>query len=552
MQNTNPNKHKHMKRKFFSLMALAAALSASAGVNYQVVPLPQRIELDKTGQTTLLIKGQAVSYPAENAQMRRNAEFAREFLGLAPTPEQQPQKKSKKQKKQSAPVALTLGLQSENPDAYQITVGKQGITIQGASESGVFYGIQTLRKSIAAEQGDTIALPWAVVAAEPRFLYRGTMLDCARHFFPLEFVKTYIDILALHGVNKFHWHLTDDQGWRPEIKAMPDLARKASYRPYTIVGKNVGLSDPDNTIYDDTPEQGFYTQAEMREVVQYAAERYITVIPEIDLPGHMVAALSVYPELGCTGGPYFVRPYWGVDPDVLCAGNPKTIEFIKTVLGEICDVFPSKYIHIGSDESPRTRWKECQKCQAKMKAKGFKNEAQLQSDINHEVEKFLESKGRELIGWDEILEGGLSENATVMSWRGFKGGIEAAHQHHRVIMTPTSHCYIDYYQLKNHDPQPLAIGGYLPLSKVYELEPVPSELSQEEGKYILGAQCNLWTEYVASPDHAMYMLLPRLAAISEVQWLQPEAKNFEQFTGRLSELQRVYRKQGYKYCPSYE
>ena len=539
-----------MKRKFFSLMALAAALSVSGEVNYQVVPLPQRIELDKTAQTTLLIKGQAVSYPAENAQMRRNAEFAREFLGLVPAPEQPSKKKSKKQ--QSTPVALTLGLQSENPDAYQITVGKQGVTIQGASESGVFYGIQTLRKSIAAEPGDTIALPWAVVGAEPRFLYRGTMLDCARHFFPLEFVKTYIDILALHGINRFHWHLTDDQGWRPEIKALPDLARKASYRPYTIVGKNIGLADPANTIYDDTPEQGFYTQAEMREIVQYAAERYITVIPEIDLPGHMVAALSVYPELGCTGGPYFVRPYWGIDPDVLCAGNPKTLEFIKTVLGEICEVFPSKYIHIGGDESPRTRWKTCPKCQAKMKEKGLTQEAQLQSEINKEVEKFLTSKGRELIGWDEILEGGLSENATVMSWRGFKGGIEAARQHHRVIMTPTNHCYIDYYQLKNHDQQPLAIGGYLPLSKVYEMEPIPGELSEEEGKYILGAQCNLWTEYVASPDHAMYMLLPRLAAITEVQWLQPEAKNFEQFTGRLSNLQRVYRKAGYKYCATYE
>ena len=539
-----------MKKRFLSLMALAAALGVSAEVNYQVVPLPQVIELDGAGGTTLLVRGESVSFPSDNALMRRNAEFAREFLGLTPTPEQPTAKKGKK--KQGARVALTLGLQSENPDAYRITVGKQGVTIQGASESGVFYGIQTLRKSIAAEQGDTVALPWAVVAAEPRFQYRGTMLDCARHFMPLEFLKTYIDILAVHGINKFHWHLTDDQGWRAEIKSLPDLARKASYRPCTIIGKNVGLSDPSNTLYDDTPEQGFYTQAEMREIVQYASERYITVIPEIDLPGHMVAALSVFPELGCTGGPYFVRPYWGIDPDVLCAGNPKTLEFIKTVLGELCDIFPSKYIHIGGDESPRTRWKSCPKCQARMKEKGYTDEAQLQSDINKEVEKFLDSRGRQLIGWDEILEGGLSEKATVMSWRGFQGGIEAARQHHHVIMSPTSHCYIDYYQLKNHDVQPLSIGGYVPLSKLYSLEPVPAELTEEEAKYIMGAQCNLWTEYVLGPDHAMFMLLPRLAALAEVQWLQPEAKDFEQFTRRLPGLQRLYRQQGYKYCPTYE
>ena len=336
------------------------------------------------------------------------------------------------------------------------------------------------------------------------------------------------------------------------MKALPELAKKASYRPHTIIGSNVGLHDADNAIYDDTPEEGYYTQAELREIVAYAAERYITIIPEIDLPGHMVAALSVYPDLGCTGGPYFVRPYWGIDPDVLCAGNPKTLEFIKTVLGEICDVFPSKFIHIGGDESPRTRWQSCPKCQAKMKELKLEKEAQLQSYINKEVEAFLNTRGRELIGWDEILEGGLSENATVMSWRGFNGGIEAARLHHRVIMTPTSHCYIDYYQLKNHNAQPHGIGGYLPLSKVYSLEPIPEELKPEEGKYILGAQCNLWTEYVLSPDHIEYMLLPRLAAISEVQWMQPEQKNFEQFTGRLTEMQKIYRKCGYQFCTTYE
>ena len=526
-----------------TLIAVLTCTMAMAEVNYQTVPLARSIEPDKSGKQTLLVRGQAVSYPEGNAKMKRNAEFAQEYLGLTPQPAQ---------KRKTAPVRLSLGLESANPDAYRISVGKRGVEIQGASESGVFYGLQTLRKSVMNEPGDTIALPWATIQDEPRFQYRGTMLDCARHFLPAAFVKKFIDILALHGVNKFHWHLTDDQGWRFEVKQLPALAEKASHRPYTIVGRNVGLHDPQNAIYDGVPEGGFYSQQELRDIVAYAAERYITIIPEIDLPGHMVAALSVYPELGCTGGPYFVRPYWGVDPDVLCAGNPGTLRFIKTVLGELCDVFPSQFIHIGGDESPRDRWKACPKCQAKMKELGLAKEAQLQTYINKEVETFLATRGRELIGWDETLEGGLSENAIVMSWRGFQGGIDAARQHHRVIMSPTSHCYIDYYQLKNQGAQPLAIGGYLPLSKVYSLEPVPAELSAEESRYILGAQCNLWGEYVAAPDHAEYMLLPRLAAMSEVQWMQPEAKNFEQFTARLSELEKSYRKLGYKFCTSFE
>ena len=336
------------------------------------------------------------------------------------------------------------------------------------------------------------------------------------------------------------------------MKALPELAKKASVRPNTILGRNLYLNNPAATLYDDTPETGYYTQEEMRELVSYAAERYITIVPEIDLPGHMVAALSVFPELGCTGGPYEVWNIWGISKDVLCAGNPRTLDFLKTVYGELCDIFPSKLIHIGGDESPRTRWQTCPKCQAKMKELGLKKEAELQTYINKEMEAFLASRGRQIIGWDETLEGGLSDKAAVMSWRGQDGGKAAAKLHHEVVMTPTSHCYIDYYQLKDQGVQPLAIGGYLPLSKVYSLEPVPEELTEEEAKYILGAQCNLWTEYVVSPDHAEFMLLPRLAAISEVQWLEPEKKNYEQFLTRLDPLQQIYRKLGYKYCPAYE
>ena len=530
-----------MKHLSTFLLAAAFSLSAAAEVNYQVIPLPQQINIAGSGKYLILDAGMTVAYPADNAKMQRNAEFAAEYLGLIPKPAD----------KKGADVSLTLGMNSDNPDAYTISVTGKGITIQGASESGVFYGIQTLRKSIMNEQGE-VRLPFATISAEPRFSYRGTELDCARHFFPVSFVKKFIDILALHGVNRFHWHLTDDQGWRFEVKALPELAEKASVRPHTIIGKNVGLHDPAIALYDDTPETGYYTQEEMREVVRYAAERYITVVPEIDLPGHMIAALSVYPEIGCTGGPYQVWGVWGVANDVLCAGNPKTLEFLKTVYGELCDVFPSELIHIGGDESPRVRWKACPKCQAKMKELGLTDEAQLQTYINKEMEAFLQKRGRQIIGWDETLEGGLSDKAAVMSWRGYEGGTAAAKLHHQVVMTPTSHCYFDYYQLKNRDAQPLGIGGYVPVSKVYGMEPVPEGLTKEEAKYIMGVQCNLWTEYMLSPDHVEYMLLPRLAAMSEVQWLQPEAKNYEQFLVRLENLKLNYRKLGYKYCPSTE
>lgn len=519
----------------------AFSMSVAAEVNYQVIPLPQQISIDKSGQYMTLAKGMTVSYPSGNPQMKRNAEFAAEYLGL--TVDAPNNKK--------AAVNLSLDLKSDSPDAYSISVSKKGITIRGASESGVYYGIQTLRKSIMNEP-DEARLPFAEVSGTPRFSYRGAHLDCARHFFPISFVKKYIDILSLHGINRFHWHLTDDQGWRFEVKALPELAEKASVRPRTIIGKNIGLSDPDNSIYDDTPETGYYTQEELREVVAYAAERYITIVPEIDMPGHMIAAMSVYPYLGCTGGPYNVWGIWGIADDVLCAGNPKTLEFLKTVYSELCDVFPGKLIHIGGDESPRIRWKTCQKCQAKMKELGLKDESQLQSFINKEMENFLSLRGRQIIGWDETLEGGLSENAAVMSWRGYEGGKTAAKLHHYVVMTPTGNCYFDYYQLRNRDAQPLGIGGYLPLSKVYSMEPVPEDLTEDEARYIMGVQCNLWTEYILSPDHVEFMLLPRLAAMSEVGWLQPEAKNYEQFLARLPLLEQTYRRLGYKYCLTFE
>lgn len=532
------------------LAALSLTASAQQKANYEVVPLPRNIEVTDTARCFVVDAQSTIAFPADNEEMARNAGFLSSYIEKATKLRLALQPGAKK-------ASITLALRSKKEltdcvDAYSIEVSTKGILVKANTPEGIFRAVQTLRKSIKPEASTTVSFPLAKIEDQPRFAYRGAMLDCARHFFPLSFVKEYIDILALHGVNQFHWHITDDQGWRFEVKSMPELAQKGQYRRHTIIGNNVGLWDGTGGLYDDSPESGYYTQSELREVVAYAAERYVNIIPEIDLPGHMVAALSVYPELGCTGGPYEVLPYWGVADDVLCAGNPKTLEFLKKVYGELIDVFPSRYIHIGGDESPRVRWQKCPKCQAKMKELGLQKEAQLQTYINKELDAFLTAHGRQLIGWDETLEGGLSENAIVMSWRGYEGGTEGAKQHHKVIMTPTSHCYIDYYQLKEPKGQPLSIGGYVPVSKIYSMEPMPEGLTEEEKSYIWGAQCNLWTEYVLSPQHVEYMLLPRLAAMSEVQWLEPQAKDFKAFEKRLQHLQTIYRAEGYTYCRKYE
>ena len=534
-----------------ALMIVSMPLSTKAGrADYRVIPLPKSIQTDTTKVFTLQ-PGMAIAYDASNPEIARTAQMLCQWaeqqtglqLQLAPS--------AKKAAVRLAVSTAKKGVSTSPADSYSLTVGKAGITITAAEPIGIFRGVQTLRKSLPSP-GDPVELPFVTIADEPRFSYRGVHLDCARHYFPVAVVKQYLDLLALHGCNQLHWHITDDQGWRFEVKALPDLAAKGSIRQQTVIGRNTGL-------YDGQPYGGYYTQDECREIVRYAAERYINVIPEIDLPGHMQAALHVYPNLGCTGGPYPVWQVWGVSEDVLCGGNPDVLTFIKTVLGELCDVFPSRLIHIGGDECPKVRWKNCPKCQAKIRELQLKDdgkhslENQLQSYINHEVEKFLTSRGRNLIGWDETLEGGLTEGAVVMSWRGVNGGIEAARQHHRVIMTPTDYCYIDYYQLKDTWNQPLGIGGYVPASKVYSFEPlVPGKLTEEEQQYILGPQVNLWTEYIAAPEHLFYMLLPRLDAISEVQWCQPGQKDFDDFKRRLPRMMQLYDRLHVSYCRKVE
>ncbi|MBR6194724.1 MAG: beta-N-acetylhexosaminidase [Prevotella sp.] len=534
-----------------ALMIVSMPLSTKAGrADYRVIPLPKSIQTDTTKVFTLQ-PGMAIAYDASNPEIARTAQMLCQWVEQQTGLRLQLEPSAKKAAVRLAVSPAKKGVSTSPADSYSLTVGKAGITISAAEPIGIFRGVQTLRKSLPSA-GGPIELPFVTIADEPRFSYRGVHLDCARHYFPVAVVKQYLDLLALHGCNQLHWHITDDQGWRFEVKALPDLAAKGSIRQQTVIGRNTGL-------YDGQPYGGYYTQDECREIVRYAAERYINVIPEIDLPGHMQAALHVYPNLGCTGGPYPVWQVWGVSEDVLCAGNPDVLTFIKTVLGELCDVFPSRLIHIGGDECPKVRWKNCPKCQAKIRELQLKDdgkhslENQLQSYINHEVEKFLTTRGRNLIGWDETLEGGLTEGAVVMSWRGVNGGIEAARQHHRVIMAPTDYCYIDYYQLKDTWNLPLGIGGYVPASKVYSFEPlVPGKLTEEEQQYILGPQVNLWTEYIAAPEHLFFMLLPRLDAISEVQWCQPGQKDFDDFKRRLPRIMQLYDRLHVSYCRKVE
>lgn len=447
-----------------------------------------------------------------------------------------------KTKKNAINVTVTSEMK---PDAYALHVTSKAIDIKAGSSRGVFYAYQSLRQMlpVSIEKGEAIKyadIQNVAIQDEPRFAYRGMMLDVCRHFFTVDEVKTYIDILALHKLNKFHWHLTDDQAWRIEVKKYPKLIEIGSYRPETVIGKNTGK-------YDGKPHSGFYTQEQIQEVVKYAADRYITVIPEIELPGHALAALTSYPELGCTGGPYEVMKDWGISDQVYCAGNDKTIEFLKDVFDEIIPLFPSEYIHVGGDECPKTAWKQCKKCQSRIKKEGLKDEHELQSYVIQLMEQHLNSKGKKLIGWDEILEGGISKTATIMSWRGMKGGINAAKMGNNVIMTPNTYAYLDYYQSKDVKNEPFGIGGFVNVAKVYSLNPT-NGLSPEEAKMVIGAQANLWTEYIAQFSHVQYMVLPRMAALAEVAWTPDEKKDYTDFQKRAIELTKRYEALGYNYA----
>ena len=427
-------------------------------------------------------------------------------------------------------------------EQYRLEVRPHHIDIYASKANGVFYAFQTLRQMLPvgafdAEEGSRIEIPVCTVEDKPYFAYRGFMFDMGRHIFGVQDLKETLDILAMHKINKFHWHLTEDQGWRIEIKKYPKLTEIGSVRKSSPVGRNEGQ--------DGKPYGGYFTQDEVRDVVKYAAERFITVIPEIEIPGHSVAALAAYPELGCTGEQYEVLTWWGIDERVICPGKEQSFTFLEDVLTEVMDLFPSEYIHIGGDECPKTVWHKCPDCRKRMKAEGLKNEAELQSYVTARVEKFLNDHGRKIIGWDEILEGGVTPSATVMAWRGPQYGIKAAKQGNHVIMAPNTHCYLDYYQSRDTKNEPLSIGGYLPLEKTYSLDPY-DKLNDAERKYILGVQGNLWTEYISEYDHAQYMALPRLSAIAEVGWSYPN-KDYDSFVKRLHHLAELFDHYGYNY-----
>jgi hexosaminidase len=456
-----------------------------------------------------------------------------------------------KKGKQLNTIQLRLGnTASSVSGAYQLAVSNKEITITGTDAPGVFYGIQTLIQLLPTDTAALLTIAPVQVQDAPRFQYRGMMLDVSRHFFPADFIKKYIDLLALHKMNRLHWHLTDDHGWRIEIKKYPQLTAVGAWRNGTVIGNYPGQGNT-NQRYG-----GFYTQAEVKDIIQYAEKRHITIVPEIEMPGHASAAIAAFPFLSCfPDQPTFINKYpseltkqkggkqvqetWGVHTDVYCAGNDTVFNMMQDILTEVINLFPSEYIHIGGDECPKDNWKKCPRCQQSIRYLKLKDEHELQSYFVQRIEKFINSKGRVLIGWDEILEGGLAPNAVVMSWRGEAGGIEAAKQRHDVIMTPNSYVYFDYFQGKPA-LEPMAIGGYLTLQKVYSYEPIPAALTAEEAKHIKGVQANVWTEYISSADKVEYMTLPRMAAIADIAWTS-HPKDWNDFTKRLEVQYDRYR-----------
>jgi len=520
-----------------SVLLFSAVLTAQVNI----IPRPSQVILSAAkGSFTIGPSTQLIAGSELKAQAAFLNNYLQRFYGF----------QLQRSAKAGAANSITLDLQPGKDSiegAYTLTVNKAGVTIKGFNGPGAFYGVQSLIQLLPVPDSATVVeknklpVPFLTINDRPRFAYRGMHLDVGRHFFPVEFVKEYIDYLALHKMNYFHWHLTEDQGWRIEIKKYPRLTSVGGFRNGTITGHNPGTGN------DNTPHGGFYTQDQVREIVQYAAERFITVLPEIEMPGHGSAAIAAYPFLSCFpdsstkispktawNGPRDgkqVIQSWGVFEDVFCAGKDSTFLFLQDVLDEVIPLFPCQYVHIGGDECPKTSWQRCPACQKRMKDLGLKDEHELQSYFIQRMEKYINGKGKKIIGWDEILEGGLAANATVMSWRGEKGGIEAAHQDHNVIMTPGDYVYFDKAQSGHEDS--LTIGGFVPLQKVYSYEPVPKELSDAEAVHVLGAQANVWSEYMASSAKVEYMIFPRISALSEVLWSPKDQRDWNSFEPRL-------------------
>jgi len=524
-------------------LALIISLAFSSFIYAQVsiIPQPESVNIGN-GTFILPVNAGIISTTGENANFKRSIDFLTSYL--------ETYYKSwagSNQKLPPSPHPVTLAIdaaQNPLPGSYTLEVTKKGIDIKAHDEEGVFYGIQTFIQLLPPHvSNNKIEIPFLTIKDHPRFGYRGMHLDCGRNFMSIDFIKKYIDYLALHKMNYFHWHLTEDQGWRIEIKKYPRLTEVGAWRNGTIIGRHPGTGN------DNKKTGGFYTQEQIKEIVKYASDRYITVIPEIEMPGHGSAAIAAYPSLSCFPDEptknYFpkngkwagdstgkqVQQAWGVYSDVFCAGKEETFKFLQDVIDEVVQLFPAKYIHVGADECPKENWKRCPNCQKIIKNNNLKDEHELQSYFIQRMEKYINSKGKTLIGWDEILEGGLAPNAVVMSWRGEKGGIEAAKQNHQVIMAPNTYVYFDYSQSDNEDS--VVIGGNLPVEKVYSYDPVPAELNEEQAKYIIGGQANVWSEYMNNPRKVEYMIFPRLSALSEVLWSQKEKKNWTDFEKRL-------------------
>jgi hexosaminidase len=536
------------------VLLLFILISSQAMAQVSIVPKPAELIMAPAADS-FVISAQTVIV-VSSPKLQPSADFLnsyiKEIYGFS-------LKTGKKQVKANS-INLLMQQPGGTSGAYTLNVNPKNVAIEGADESGVFYGMQTLLQLLPLDKASSLTIPGLKINDKPRYAYRGMMLDVARHFFPVDFVKKYIDYLALHKMNYFHWHLTEDQGWRIEIKKHPKLTQVGAWRNGTIIDHHPGTGNT-NQRYG-----GFYTQEEVKDIVAYAAKRYITVVPEIEMPGHAGAAIAAYPNLSCfpnepthlgkfpsevskqKPGKY-VQEQWGVYEDVFCAGNDSVFAMLQDVIDEVVALFPSQYIHVGGDECPKSNWKKCPRCQARMKDLKLKDEHELQSYFIQRMEKYINGKGKILIGWDEILEGGLAPNAWVMSWRGEAGGIEAAKQKHNVIMTPNSYVYLDYYQGKP-SLEPLAIGGYLPLDKVYSYNPMPAELTAEEASYIKGVQANVWTEYISTPEKAEYMSLPRMAALAEVAWTDYALKNYADFQKRMETQYKRYDLKGINYSKS--
>lgn len=537
-----------MKRILFLFICplLAVACNKRVVADYNVIPQVQNLSV-KDGDVYVFDSSRKLVY--DNQDSRRSLElFAQdleELVGIRPSVAAGTSEDAK------GNVYFTLGLQDGRKEAYSINVSSDGILVRAVAPEGIYRATRTLLKSVGTEKTSSVEFPSAEVSDWPRFGYRGLMLDVSRHFSDVEMVKRTIDMLALHQLNIFHWHLTDDQGWRIEIKSHPELTEVGAWRDDTVVGRYLGGTDYPT---DGKRHGGFYTQEQIREIVAYAKERYIEIIPEIDLPGHTSAVLAAYPQLGCEDKEYKVANRWGVIRDVLCAGNPASLDLFKDIMDEVCDLFPGKYIHLGGDECVKDRWKACPKCQKKIRELGLKDgsryskEDYLQSWFMGEVASFVQSKGKRVIGWDEILEGVPMDDSVIMSWRGTEGGITAARMGHDVVMTPTSDMYFDQSQTLASQLEEIPVGGFINVMKVYSYEPIPASLTPEQQKHILGCQANVWCEYMPEERIRQYQMLPRLAALSEVQWTMPERKNYKDFLKRLPKMLSIYDHYGYNYA----